>query len=105
MLQQECKTVDCSALIIRAEFIELAGTTQERLQELMEMGWITPARIVDSGCLFQRSDIYRIRKLERLCTDFDLHTLGGSIVVDLLDRIDALELRLQELTNSRETLL
>ncbi len=86
-------------MIVWAEFIEMTGTTPERLHELVDMGWITPTRTADAALLFRYNDIYRIRKLERLCTDFELHTLGGSIVVDLLDRIDALELRLRELTN------
>lgn len=99
MLQQKNKMPARSTMIVWAEFIELTGTTPERLNELVEMGWITPARTADSALLFRYNDIYRIRKLERLCADFELHTLGGSIVVDLLDRIDALELRIRELTN------
>ncbi len=100
MLQQKNEMPARSTLIVWAEFIELTGTTPERLHELVDMGWVTPTRTADSVLLFRRNDIYRIRKLERLCADFELHTLGGSIVVDLLDRIDALELRLRELTNS-----
>lgn len=100
MLQQKNEMPARSTPIVWAEFIELTGTTPERLHELVDMGWVTPTRTADSVLLFRRNDIYRIRKLERLCADFELHTLGGSIVVDLLDRIDALELRLRELTNS-----
>lgn len=99
MLQQKNEMPARSTMIVWAEFIELTGTTPERLNELVEMGWITSAHTADSALLFRYNDIYRIRKLERLCADFELHTLGGSIVVDLLDRIDALELRIRELTN------
>ena len=48
--------------------------------------------------MFRQEDVYRIRKLERLCSDFELHPLGGSIVMDLLDRIAELEVRIRELT-------
>ena len=99
MLQQKNEMPARSTMIVWAEFIELTGTTPERLNELVEMGWITPTRTANSALLFRCNDIYRIRKLERLCADFELHTLGGYIVVDLLDRIDALELRIRELTN------
>ena len=93
-----------SSMVVWAEFVELTGTTPDRLHELVEMGWIVPTRTADEALLFRSRDVYRLRKLERLCADFDLHTLGGSIVVDLLDRIDALENKIQELTNRRENL-
>lgn len=89
-----------STLIVWTEFIELTGTTPERITELVDMGWLRPTRTAEEALLFRANDVYRIRKLERLCADFELHTLGGSIVMDLLDRIDALEMRIRELTRS-----
>ena len=67
--------------------------------ELMDIGWLKPTRTAEAALLFRQDDVYRIRKLERLCSDFELHTLGGSIVMDLLDRIATLELRIRELTD------
>ncbi len=90
-----------STFVAWAEFVELAGTTPERLQELMDMGWLEPTRTAEKALLFSRVDIYRMRKLERLCADFELHTLGGSIVVDLLERIEELEQRLRALAAER----
>ncbi len=87
-----------SIYIVRTELMECTGTTPERLDELVEMGWIVPTRTADEAMLFRRIDVYRLRKLERLCTDFDLHTVGGTIVVDLLERVEELEQRLQTLT-------
>lgn len=84
-----------STYIVRAEFVECTGTTPERLDELVEMGWIVPTRTAHEAMLFRRIDVYRLRKLERLCTDFELHTLGGTIVVDLLERVEELERRLR----------
>ena len=63
------------------------------------VGWLKPTRTAEAALLFRQDDVYRIRKLERLCSDFELHTLGGSIVMDLLDRIATLELRIRELTD------
>ena len=74
-------------------------TTPDRLSELMDIGWLKPTRTAEAALLFRQDDVYRIRKLERLCSDFELHTLGGSIVMDLLDRIATLELRIRELTD------
>ena len=42
-------------------------------------------------------DIYRARKLERICCDFELPVLGGVIIVDLLERVDQLERRVRDL--------
>ena len=56
----------------------------------MDIGWLKPTRTAEAALLFRQDDVYRIRKLERLCSDFELHTLGGSIVMDLLDRIATL---------------
>ncbi len=76
-----------SAYIVWAEFIDI--------------GWLEPTRTAEEAFLFRQNDVYRIRKLERLCADFELHTLGASIVMDLLDRIDGLESRLRELSDRR----
>ena len=83
LLQNTKDVPSRSTLIVWGEFLELTGTTPDRL----------------SALLFRQDDVYRIRKLERLCSDFELHTLGGSIVMDLLDRIATLELRIRELTD------
>ena len=84
LLQNTKDVPSRSTLIVWGEFLELTGTTPDRLSELMDI---------------RQDDVYRIRKLERLCSDFELHTLGGSIVMDLLDRIATLELRIRELTD------
>jgi hypothetical protein len=85
-----------SKLIALEEFIQITDSTEERVIELVEMGWLAPTRTADQALIFGHADAYKLRKLERLCADFDLHTLGGSIVVDLLERIDILERRLRE---------
>ena len=98
LLKNTAEVPSRSTLVVWGEFLELTGTTPDRLSELMDMGWINPTRTAESILLFRQEDVYRIRKLERLCSDFELHTLGGSIVMDLLERISSLELRIRELT-------
>jgi len=81
------------------EFIEITGVSPEHLQELVSLGWIE-ARGSDARLqMFRDTDIYRVRKLERICCDFDLPVIGGTIIVDLLDRIDRLERLVRELNN------
>ena len=83
-----------------AEFIELTGTHPSRIGELIEIGWIETYSAGGGGDarhVFREMDIYRVRKLERICADFELPVHGGVIIVDLLDRIDALEKQVREL--------
>lgn len=47
--------------------------------------------------MFRQVDVYRTRKLDRLCNDFELPSLAGAMIVDLLERIEDLENRLREL--------
>ncbi len=79
------------------EFLEVTGCHPSRLGELIEMGWLEPQNTAKDIYLFQVRDVYRVRKLERLCQDFELSSVGGSIIVDLLLRIDALERKVREL--------
>ena len=73
------------------EFMASTGIAPERLRELMALGWLE-SRTEGSVQFF-----YRVRKLERICCDFELPVVGGTIIVDLLERIDALEHKVREL--------
>ena len=83
----------------REEFAELAGVSLQRLQELLALGWLEELPGMDEQP-FREADIYRVRKLERICCDFDLPVLGGVIIVDLLERIDTLERALRALKDA-----
>jgi chaperone modulatory protein CbpM len=89
-----------SQYLVWAEFMELTGIHATRIGELIEIGWIearTASGGGDANFLFREMDVYRVRKLERICEDFELPVLGGAIIVDLLDRIDDLEKKVREL--------
>ena len=91
--------------LVWAEFMELADISPSRLGELIDMGWIETRPAgggSDAEHLFRETDIYRVRKLDRICADFELPALGGVIIVDLLDRIDALEKKVRELNGILE---
>ncbi|ATD81916.1 MULTISPECIES: chaperone modulator CbpM [Desulfovibrio] len=80
-----------STVMVWEEFVQVTGVDPERLQELLALGWIEARGNTARRHLFRDADIYRVRKLERICCDFELPVLGGTIIVDLLERIDALE--------------
>ena len=85
-----------------AEFIELTGIAPDRLRELVSLGWIDVGGTEPECCVFRDADIYRVRKLERICCDFELPVVGGTIIVDLLERIDALERQVRALQGFEE---
>jgi len=83
--------------IARLEFLELTGIGEDELLELIRMEWITPVVTAQDDVLFLRRDVHRVRKYVRLCSDFELSPIAGTIIVDLLHRIEALERRVEEL--------
>ncbi len=86
-----------SQRITFAQLQELTGLHPSVVGELIELGWITPERTSEDTYLFRAKDLYRLRKLDRICRDFDLPVHGASIIVDLLERIDSLETKVREL--------
>ncbi|MDD2966297.1 MAG: chaperone modulator CbpM [Desulfovibrionaceae bacterium] len=87
----------CSALMATEEFVEITGISPARLDELIALGWLFVQRTGGNECLFCQEDIYRVRKVERICCDFELPVVGGTIIVDLLNRIEKLENRVKHL--------
>ena len=89
-----------SEVLAVEEFMDLTGISAEHLQELVALGWLEARVSAAHAQMFRDADIYRVRKLERICCDFELPVIGGTIIVDLLERIDRLE-RLLGTLNSR----
>lgn len=90
-----------SSRIGMREFLDLTGLHQDVLTELMRMEWIMPARTAQEECLFLALDVVRVRKFQRLCADFELSPVAGTIIVDLLERIDQLEHQVRCLSQAR----
>ncbi|WP_243364045.1 chaperone modulator CbpM [Fundidesulfovibrio terrae] len=86
-----------SELIAWAQFMELTGLHPSFVGELIELGWLAPQRTQGSELLFRHRDVYRVKKLSRLCHDLEINPVGGSIIVDLVERIELLEKRVRDL--------
>ena len=86
-----------SELIPWGRLVELTCVEPATVAELLEMGWIDPVRTRADEYLFRSRDVYRIQKLQRLCRDLEISHAAGSIIVDLLDRVERLEQELAEL--------
>ena len=78
------------------EFVELTGVSPDHLREIIALGWIDSRTGASETYMFHDDDIYKVRKLERICGDFELPVIGGTIIVDLLERIDLLEQMIQQ---------
>lgn len=86
-----------SQLIAWSQFMELTGLHPSFVGELIELGWLSPQLTHGSEYLFRPRDVYRVRKLSRLCRDLDISPVGASIIVDLVERVESLEKRVREL--------
>jgi len=86
-----------SEFIAWARLVELTRVQPSTVAELLEMGWIDPVRTNADEYLFRSRDVYRIQKLLRLCNDLEISFGAGSIIVDLLERVERLEQEISEL--------
>ena len=58
LLQNTKDVPSRSTLIVWGEFLELTGTTPDRLSELMDIGWLKPTRTAEAALLFRQDDVY-----------------------------------------------
>ncbi len=86
-----------SKLLHWSEFVRACEVNPHRLGELVEMGWINSVCTQNNDYLFPEKEIFKVRKLVRLCKDFGLSTVGGVIIVDLLEEIEELKREVSEL--------
>jgi chaperone modulatory protein CbpM len=86
-----------SEYVAWAQLVELTSIEPGQVAELVDLGWISPARTGASEYLFRLRDVYRIHKLMRLVKDLEVSFDSGSIIVDLLERIEELETEIEEL--------
>ncbi|MBI5519447.1 MAG: chaperone modulator CbpM [Desulfovibrio sp.] len=99
----QLKTTDTHSLPIRSELIawarlvEMTCAEPATVVELLDMGWLEPVRTGADEQLFRVGDVYRVQKLMRLCRDLEIPSAAGSIIVDLLERVERLEQEIAEL--------
>ncbi len=86
-----------SNLMYWSQFVERTGVSPERLAELVEMGWVQTVQTSSENYHFPEKETLRVQKLERICRDFELPTIGGTIIVDLLERIELMEKEIDQL--------
>lgn len=95
LIRRDDKLPMRSDYLVWAQLVEMTGIHPSRLGELIELGWIETVVTPEREYLFHRQDALRLMRLERLCRDFEINCVGGSIIVDLLERIEGLEKKLR----------
>lgn len=86
-----------SEYVAWAQLMQLTSIEPAEISELMDLGWISPKKTSAEEYLFRLRDVYRIHKLMRLVNDLGVTFDSGSIIVDLLDRVEELEKEVEEL--------
>ncbi len=84
------------------EFLVETGISEDKFRDLLSLEWVETETDDENNLLISDTDIYRVRKMVRICEDFDLPLIGGTIIVDLLERIDMLEERLREINDMQK---
>lgn len=95
--RMEAQPPSSSKRLVIAQVVEITGLQETAVLELISMEWIQPGTTGDGHYLFETRDLYRMGKLARLCKDLEITTIGGSIIVDLLDRVEKLESQIKEM--------
>ena len=80
-----------SSLVGEEEFLRLTGLEPERLADLLQLDWLDHTD-TENATLFSGRDVYRVR----------LPVVGGTIIVDLLERIEELEQQVRSLQGFEE---
>lgn len=80
------------------QFVKEVEIAENKCQEYIDIGWLQPVK----NDLFSVDDIFKVRKADRLCKDFELPCHGAAMIVDLLAKIDELESQLAQLRDNNE---
>jgi hypothetical protein len=80
------------------ELAAAAGISRERLDEMIELGFVDSERAETGGYTAQTAA--RLRRMLRLQEQLDMELGDAAIIVELLERLDRLEAELQRIRGS-----
>jgi chaperone modulatory protein CbpM len=86
--------IDSSAMYTLEELCRCCSVETEWIVELVEHGVVEPADQTRSDWKFDGFTVVRVAKARRLGRDLDLSPSGLAVVLELLDEIDDLRIRL-----------
>jgi chaperone modulatory protein CbpM len=74
----------------------------ERIVELVEYGVIEPAGRDPRHWRFHGVSLRRVRRVQRLERDLGINVAGAALVIELLDELEELRVRLERIGDGRE---
>ena len=75
---------------------ELTGMHAQTLRTYDRMGLVTPARTPGGGRRYSRRDIAMLRRIQQLSQDEGVNLAGIKTIIELTERVETLEQRLDE---------
>ncbi|KJX74575.1 heat shock protein transcriptional repressor HspR [Mycobacterium lepromatosis] len=90
--QQESRTFLISAAA------ELAGMHAQTLRTYDRLGLVSPSRASGGGRRYSQHDVELLRQVQRLSQNEGVNLAGIKRIIELTNQVEALQLKLQELT-------
>lgn len=94
----ELQWLDTAQEVSLSALMQISGMPEPELRELVACGALTPLDAEAAAWSFTAAQAARMRSASRLRADFDLDVQGLIVALALLERVHALEQRLQELS-------
>lgn len=93
----EVTWLDARETVSMTELSRICGLTEAELRELIEYGALTPLERQQPEPSFSSERIGGLRRAARLRRDFELDLFAVALLLEYLDRIDALERQVRSL--------
>src|SRR6201995_145166 len=77
---------------------ELAGMHAQTLRTYDRLGMVSPRRTSGGGRRYSQHDVELLRQVQRLSQDEGVNLAGIKRIIELTNQVEALQSRLQELT-------
>jgi MerR family transcriptional regulator/heat shock protein HspR len=83
---------------------ELAGMHAQTLRTYDRLGLVTPRRTTGGGRRYSQHDVDLLREVQRLSQDEGVNLAGIKRIIELTNRVEALQSRVRELVEEVEQL-
>jgi MerR family transcriptional regulator, heat shock protein HspR len=83
---------------------ELAGMHAQTLRTYDRLGLVSPQRSSGGGRRYSQHDVELLREVQRLSQDEGVNLAGIKRIIELTNQVEALQSRLQEMSNEMEQL-
>lgn|SRR5215510_11181979 len=80
-----------------------AGLHPAHVERFVELGLLDPVEVAGKEMIFDTSAILRLRRIERMRREIGINLNGIAVILDLLDRLRALQHESEWLRGRRES--